>query len=94
MFIEATKRNGGRILLPADSIILIEEVDNYSNEFFLKVTVKDLKIYPIELNRGSLTEYDEIEAIELSDDFNAFTFQYKIAKGITNETPKEHKEAE
>lgn len=92
MFIEATKRNGGKVLLPAEAIILIEEVDNYSGGSFLKVTVKDLKIYPIVLARGSLVEYDEIEAIELSDDFNAFTFKYKIAKGITNETPNEHKE--
>lgn len=92
MYVEGTKLNGCRILLPVDSIIVIEEVKDYSSGFFLKVTVRDLKIHPIELNRGRLIEYDEIEAIELSDDFHAFTFQYKIAKGITNETPKEHKE--
>ncbi len=92
MYIEGTKRSSGKILLPVDSIVTIQQMDSYNKGYYLAITVKGLKLFPIEY-RGQVDFY-EIETIELEDDFNAFTFKFKIAKGLTNETPKKHKETE
>lgn len=91
MFVEGKDREDYNIAMPSESILNVQERSNYNGGKYLQVIVKDAKLFPNESRNE--TWFQEYEIVELSDDYEAFMFKLRIAKGLSNDQTKEHKEA-